>query len=195
MLEALGSDRFWSCPQFIDSETTFQFLEWAQGLEKKGFFKRALVGKGDLKKQVTEVRSDQICWIDNFEGPEGALAFQVFDSLLNIARQELFMPIKRFECHLAKYEKGQFYKRHMDRHQKSPSRLLTVVIYLTDLFESEGGELIVYQKGKQLVSLQPRAGSIVVFDSQLEHEVRPALADRWSLTGWMRDDIHPGLIL
>lgn len=168
------------------------FLDFLAGrsrlLAEKDLFKEASIGKGAIKTQNEAIRSDQIRWID--EGDLTYSSIQEFlTPLIQIAREDLFLPIKRSESHFAHYSEGSFYKRHSDRHKNSPSRLLTCVIYLSDLEPSEGGELVIYPENSSRVKIHPRAGKIVLFKSELEHEVLLARKDRWSLCSWLREDI------
>jgi SM-20-related protein len=131
-------------------------------------------------------------WLESFESPEEILVQQIFDSLKTIIRKEFYLPAKRFECHFAKYEPGSFYKVHQDRHQNKPGRLVSCVLYLNQC-EKNAGNLVIYDEELRPIRINPSPGKIVVFDSSLEHEVTPTKSDRWSLTGWIRDDINPGL--
>ncbi|MCB0379146.1 MAG: 2OG-Fe(II) oxygenase [Bdellovibrionales bacterium] len=170
-------------------------LKWAVGWEMQGLFHEASIGKGAFKNQQSQVRSDQIAWIDPEDQPYYKIVDDLFGGLLELARSQLFLPVKRFECHFAKYEEGNLYQRHKDRHKHNPSRLLTAVLYLSSLLPDEGGTLVLYHGNGESSKIHPQQGTLVVFDSGLEHEVELAKKNRWSLTGWLRDDIHPGLII
>ncbi|MEC9281768.1 MAG: 2OG-Fe(II) oxygenase [Bdellovibrionota bacterium] len=160
----------------------------AQLLAEKDLFREAAIGKGLIKTKNESIRSDEIRWIDerdlSYEHVNGFLS-----PLIDMVKRELFLPIKRFESHFAHYPVGSLYKRHSDRHKNSPSRLLTCVIYLTDMEDGDGGELVIYPEKGSNVKIQPKAGKLVLFKSELEHEVLLARKDRWSLCSWLRDDI------
>ena len=89
---------------------------------------------------------------------------------------------------MALYPSGHFYKKHVDRHQLLPSRLLTFVLYFNDWIPGDGGELILYINEKE-VKIPPVKNSAIVFLSELEHQVLPAIQERRSLTAWLRDDV------
>lgn len=163
----------------------------ARSLEEQGALRLAKVGKGDLKQRIPEVRKDKIFWVDQFQTPLRKELESFYLDLIAIAKRGLFLPAKRFECHFAKYEPGDYYKRHQDQHKFMPSRLLTCVFYLNDLAPEEGGDLIIYDEELRPIRISPEKGRMIIFDSQLEHEVRPCSKDRWSLTGWIRADL-PG---
>ena len=49
-----------------------------------------------------------------------------------------------------------------------------------------GGELVIY-KDDHGVILYPTKGRVVIIESQLlEHEVKPVIKPRYSITGWLR---------
>ncbi|MCB0369329.1 MAG: 2OG-Fe(II) oxygenase, partial [Bdellovibrionales bacterium] len=155
----------------------------------------ASIGKGIIKTQNLSIRTDKISWVDSFDSEATQIIWKVFEGLRFIAKSELYLPLKRFECHFSLYEPGGFYKKHTDRHKVMPSRLLTCVIYLSELGPRDGGELILYRDNQQPVIINPTPGRITIFDSNLEHEVKPCLLPRRSLTGWLRSDLLPGLKL
>lgn len=192
-LEIFCKNYFWTTPDFLNKSQVQILLDQAIQAEKNGLLKQAAIGKGDMKTRDESIRSDKIHWLEQFNTPGGQLAQQIFEGLLGLARKKLFLPARRFECHFSKYEKGDAYLRHSDRHSFLPGRLLTCVVYLSDLERNHGGELILYDEDLRPVKITPSAGRLVVFDSGLEHEVRATRQPRWSLTGWLREDLHPGL--
>lgn len=168
-------------------------LNWSKDCEDSNLFKFASIGKGPSKKNIPQIRGDKIHWLENFTSNSGPLIASIFNELVEISRKEFYLPAKRFECHFAKFETGSFYKLHCDRHSRSPGRIMSVVIYLRS--NESGGELILHDNDLNKITIQPKAGKIVVFDSYLKHEVLTSLGDRWSLAGWIRSDLHPGIRL
>lgn len=186
---------YWTKGDFLNPSLVQQLLDWCLEIEKQRGLRPASIGKGTLKSFNEDVRSDKIYWLDDFQSSPGQLVFQLFQSLQNLARKEFYLPVKRFECHFSKYEKGNFYRKHRDRHSFNPSRLITCVLYLNEVKKGQGGELILYDENAHPILIRPEPGRIVIFDSSLEHEVRPCLNERWSLTGWLRSDSLPGFWL
>jgi SM-20-related protein len=100
----------------------------------------------------------------------------------------LFLPLRDFESHFAIYPPGTFYKRHRDNFQKQNHRLLSLVLYLNENWSPEqGGTLRIYPEAEEPKDVEPIGGRLVIFRSDLEHEVLPCHAPRYSITGWMRD--------
>lgn len=193
----------------LDSKKREALLFQAQTLFKNNQFTPAKVGKGVQKKRVKSIRGDMIHWIEDWSHPSLIDLKNIFEEILQNAKRELFLPLKRFESHLTYYPSGTHYLRHVDRHQKNPSRLLTAVLYLGDWHEGNGGELILYKTDQlsawesqtphpseiKKVVISPLPGRMVLFDSTLVHEVKTTHVPRWSLTTWFRDDIHTALKL
>lgn len=160
-----------------------------QANEKSELFKKAHVGKGSGKQNIQEVRGDSILWHD--PKPQSDLEKLLSELRLEF-REKLFLPVKSYECHFARYEKGSFYLRHSDRHKKSSHRLITFVFYLTSLTKQEGGEICLYPELYEVITLSPQQGYLLIFDSEIEHEVKPTQVVRFSMTGWFRDDEEGG---
>lgn len=189
MAEALSEKGWWLSPDLVSDSLCDSLLQAAKEQARRDRFKQAGIGKGVRKRVVKNIRKDEIFWIEDwsvsaFEGYKGVLDF-----LLESLKRELFLPIKRFEGHLAHYRAGGFYLRHEDRHSVQPHRLITCVLYLNDVQEGHGGELILYNGEEILTVIQPRRKHLVLFDSSIPHEVKATKVPRWSLTCWMRDDV------
>ncbi len=184
----MGQNQFWTTPHFLPNSEVEALKTWGLQLEEAGRLKKAGIGKGVFKKVRENIRSDEIHWIDDFSTATGDVLLQIYTQLLQISRRELFLPVKRFECHFAKYDIGDHYKKHRDRHRLMPARVLSCVLYLSTIKDDDGGELILYHPDGKTSTVQPQAGRLILFDSSIEHEVRPCRAERWSITGWLRTD-------
>ncbi|NOT78958.1 MAG: 2OG-Fe(II) oxygenase [Bacteriovoracaceae bacterium] len=152
-------------------------------------WKSAAIGTGAKKALHQEIRNDEIAWISAEEASKAQKKFLLLMDLLQVhLNRELYLGLKEFECHFAKYEKGGFYKKHLDQHQGSKNRILSCIVYLNKL--NNGGELVIYNKNNiESVDkiIQPKPGKLVCFLSdQIFHEVLPTDEERLSLTGWFR---------
>ena len=88
------------------------------------------------------------------------------------------------------------YKRHQDNERLpdggcANQRAATAILYANDADwpDDRGGHLVLYPAGKDdddaAVAVAPKGGRLVLFDSFLWHEVRPAGARRYALTNWI----------
>jgi len=156
-------------------------------------FVPAHIGKGNQRKRDESVRGDFTKWIDPKNPPhELKAAFEFLDELLFNLNRHFFLGVKEYEAHLAKYPRGAFYKKHLDRFEKDSSRVFTYIFYLHEEWnEACGGELVLYTKdGKELEKILPLPGSLMCFMSEdFPHEVLVSTHERRSLTGWMHTKI------
>lgn len=103
--------------------------------------------------------------------------------------QVFFLGLFEYEAHFAKYEAGDFYRKHLDAFRGNESRKLTTVLYLNEQWsEADGGSLALYDLNDQWVeTIAPISGRLVAFLSErFPHEVLPTQAERISITGWFR---------
>ena len=80
---------------------------------------------------------------------------------------------------------------HVDAFNGNNGRLLSVVLYLNDNWQSEwGGRLRIWPEADATcvaTEVEPRAGTLVAFLSEkIPHEVLAATRERYSIAGWFR---------
>ncbi|TDW58673.1 SM-20-related protein [Oceanimonas baumannii] len=158
------------------------------------------IGREQANHNNERIRTDKTRWLDGSTAPQQAYMTQMADLQQQLNRH-LFMGLKDYECHYARYDQGDFYKKHLDAFRGRSNRRLTTVLYLNDHWQPEhGGELLVYgDKSKTPVQrIMPAGGTLVCFLSErFPHEVLPANRARLSIAGWFRvdDPITPALRL
>lgn len=157
-------------------------------LDEENLLKEAGIGKQINYQIERQIRNDEIYWID----PTNAhLAAQRVigktRDLMNLLNETFFLSMKDFEMHYAVYHAGKYYIRHKDQFANNPHRIISFVYYFNlNWEEKDGGILRVYHDEKY-TDILPIAGRLVLFRSELEHEVLPAERNRYSITGWMLD--------
>ncbi len=142
------------------------------------------------KKVMPEIRNDKIFWLDakseTLHKIESSL-LMALDELCVSLKQELHVYLDSTECHYALYEIGHFYKRHRDSTSQNNKRIFSFTLYLNNEWkDNDGGNLIGYDGQKILFSVKPEIGTMILFRSDIEHEVLPTTRDRLSITGWFR---------
>ncbi|RYU90713.1 2OG-Fe(II) oxygenase [Mucilaginibacter terrigena] len=142
-------------------------------------------GNNQLVNHDKLVRSDKIYWLDRdhnnvYEND----FFDLMDTFVTHLNSSCYAGITGYEFHYTLYEKGSFYKRHLDNFKQNGTRAFSMIIYLNA--EVNGGALRIYQEnGSQDIS--PNAGKSVFFKStELEHEVLVTHLPRMSITGWLK---------
>ena len=171
---------------FLDALAGEAREAWAGGDDR-----RAGVGRG--ADRVSEVRSDQILWLDPAAPtPLQARYLGALEHLREAVRRELFLPVEEVEAHFAVYPPGAFYRRHLDRFERMPHRLVSCLLYLNRGWRVEdGGQLRLYHSGSDgaeaSLDVLPEHGTFVCFLSErIEHEVFPTARPRASLAAWLR---------
>lgn len=182
---------FSSIDNLIDAETIRKLANWSGNLHAQNHFKEAKVS-GD-KVLNKEIRGDSTYWLDPLAPTDEWLTLKEFlDELQAELNQRFFLGVKQYECHLAYYPAGAFYKKHIDRFANDSSRVFTFILYLNESWKKEdGGELVVYDKlGNEIKSITPMGGRLVGFMSdEFPHEVKPSSRPRLSFTGWMHNKL------
>jgi len=146
------------------------------------------VGREIHIRRNSAVRSDTIAWIPE-SSPAGARWLEWCSRLRETLNRRLFLGLFSFESHVARYEPGAFYKKHLDAFRGASNRRLSVITYLNDNWsESDGGQLVLYNpEGTEVIErVLPRLGTLVIFLSdEFPHEVLPSKRVRHSIAGWV----------
>lgn len=182
------------CSHFLLPEEAADLLDEAHQLWKEGEFRRASVGRGSDRQLRTEIRNDQVLWLDPLElTPSQSTYWSRMEELRETLNSQLFLGLFELEAHLARFPQGGYYKPHLDRHRDTQARVVSAVLYLDPGWtEDDGGQLRIYSDrvaGVQGPSFEilPEPGKLVLFLSgEIWHEVLPAHRPRHSLTGWFR---------
>ena len=142
-------------------------------------------GNNKLVNHDKLVRSDKIYWLDRIHNNlhENAF-FDLMDLFVSHLNSSCYAGITGYEFHYTLYEKGSFYKRHLDNFKQNGTRAFSMIMYLNT--EVSGGALRIYQDDS-FRDITPNSGKSVFFKSnQLEHEVLITHLPRMSITGWLK---------
>ena len=146
-------------------------------------------GTGNEKAtQNKSVRSDVIYWLDRKHNTTHENDFfDLVDAFVSHLNNTCYTGITGYEFHYALYEKGTFYKKHLDQFRNNDSRKYSMIMYLNDSWkEGDGGELNIHHTDS-VQSISPVNGKSVFFKSnELVHEVLMANKPRMSITGWLK---------
>ncbi|WP_299595003.1 2OG-Fe(II) oxygenase [uncultured Microbulbifer sp.] len=152
-------------------------------------FQAAGIGR-EREHQVNQfVRTDEIFWLDR-SNPAVAAYLSWAENLRLELNRRLFLGLFDYECHYARYDRGSYYKKHMDAFKGGTNRVVSTVLYLTPNWQpKDGGELQIYAPDSDTVAekVAPRFGQMVIFLSEeFPHEVLTTNRPRYSVTGWFR---------
>ncbi|MBC8008203.1 MAG: 2OG-Fe(II) oxygenase [Prolixibacteraceae bacterium] len=177
-------------PEFIDPETIAALREECRQLAATGRLRQAAVGNNAHRLIRTDIRGDEILWLDTTQHNEARQrCLARFEQLRLTLNRLLQLGLLEFDCHYARYAAGASYRKHLDRFRGDTRRILSSVLYLNDGWKhGDGGALRLYldaAENAEHVDVQPSGGTLVVFLSEsFPHEVLPARRERLSLTGW-----------
>ncbi|MCX6313524.1 MAG: 2OG-Fe(II) oxygenase [Sphingobacteriales bacterium] len=133
-------------------------------------------------------RSDIIYWLDRKHNDvyENSF-FDLMDQFVAYLNAQCYTGISSYEFHYTLYQKGTYYKKHLDQFRNNDSRKYSMIMYLNaDWKLADGGELCIHDEGKEQ-HISPLNGKSVFFKSnELEHEVLMTHQPRMSITGWLK---------
>ncbi|WP_227431261.1 2OG-Fe(II) oxygenase [Psychrobacter sp. I-STPA6b] len=139
-------------------------------------------------QRISHIRGDKIRWIDK-NSPSGMAYLQAIDDLAHFFNRYLFAGIRHCEAHYACYPSGFGYQWHTDNPQGRDERVISAVFYLNDEWQkSDGGALEMIDKHGHSHEVLPKANRLIIFDSNLRHQVQIAHRQRYSIATWMRRD-------
>lgn len=135
---------------------------------------------------VSNIRSDHILWI-NDQLPIAQQHIETLSLLSQSLNQAFYLGIKEVEAHFACYHAGEFYALHRDNPQQKNDRIISSVYYLHHEWQEDwGGQLRLQDKNENWHIVKPEPNRLVVFQSNLLHEVLVSKQQRLSITAWLR---------
>lgn len=152
-------------------------------------WKKARIGRNEEVMRESAIRSDKIQWLHPSMGQPVECFLNKMEQIRLEANRHFFLGLFEYEAHFAKYEKGDFYQKHLDCFQGNENRRLTTVFYMNESWsEQDAGELVVYDlDDNEIARIPPKSGRLFVFLSeQFPHEVLPTNSERYSIAGWFR---------
>ncbi|MDF4433630.1 2OG-Fe(II) oxygenase [Vibrio parahaemolyticus] len=184
LIDALATDSYYIWDDFLSEEEVTQLRDCIPDNWKK-----ARIGRNDDVTRIESIRSDKIQWLKPAMGQPIANYLSKMEEIRQEVNRHFFLGLFEYEAHFAKYEKGDFYQKHLDCFKGNENRRLTTVFYMNESWsEEDAGELVVYDlNDKEIATIPPRGGRLLVFLSeQFPHEVLPTNAERFSIAGWFR---------
>lgn len=151
-------------------------------LNNLSHFRQAAIQNG----VQTQIRSDHILWLDEQDliAKHHINSLQALVLLLN---RHLYLGIQQIEAHYACYKTGDFYALHRDNPQQKNDRVISTVYYLHEEWQPDwGGQLRIQDKQNNWHLIDPKPNLLVVFQSDLLHEVIKTTHQRLSITAWLR---------
>lgn len=161
-------------------------------LEQQGLLKLATITENtqsDKTKTINAktIRNDFTYWIEKDHHPTEKNLLDGLDELRLALKNYFRISLTHLECHFALYPKDHFYKKHVDQTADNNKRFFSFVIYLNQNWtESLGGKLVGFEDENRIFEIIPHFGQMIVFRSDIPHEVEPSFSERRSIAGWFR---------
>lgn len=177
-------------PDFISEELAENLVQRLFELKEQNLLKAAGIGNVAKLTHNAEIRSDAIYWLDRNNNNEFENQFlDQVDAFVTYLNRSCYTGITGYEFHFALFDKGSFYRKHLDQFQNNSSRQFSMITYLNQNWQPEdGGELCIYDEEK-IQKVNPTNRKTVFFKSdELVHEVLETNKARLSVTGWLRCD-------
>ncbi len=190
--DALASEGYVIIDNFLSSEEVELLLSVLKHYIESDRLKKAGIGTAYQYQVNREVRGDYIKWVEPSQAlPPTQTFIDYLKDLIAYLNRTCFLGLKDFEVHYTMYPKGTYYDKHIDRFKLNDARVISMVTYLNkDWKEGDGGELILYPEDKPAISIQPTSGRMICFRSDsIEHEVLTTNTERYSITGWLLNQI------
>lgn len=188
IVNTVYEQRFCITDNFISKEEISLLKNKITSLNESNSFKKAGIGKDKEHITNSEIRSDYIFWLEKDDEHLNKIFFSFIEELMTGINRRFFLGLKDYEFHYAYYPSGTFYKKHRDSFKSDDARKITVLLYLNDNWKKgHGGELLLYTDTNDILKIEPLGGRLLVFESDMEHEVLMSHADRYSITGWIKN--------
>jgi SM-20-related protein len=172
----------------VDHAIALKLRKSAEDKFKAQQFKPATLNRSQTPEN--SIRNDSIFWLDQSSdliNTDDKEALEQIDKLTYELKEYFRTSLNSSECHYAVYEAGHFYHRHQDSTANNNKRVFSFVVYLNESWNSDnGGQLVGYSGLEKIFAIEPQMGHMILFKSELEHEVLKTHKARYSLTGWMR---------
>lgn len=185
-IDRLSMENYLVVDDFISDEELLVFRSFFKEQLSQESFAKAGIGTADQFQVKKEIRGDYIKWIDREEDERIHPFFNRVDVVISQLNRYCYLSLSGSEFHLAHYPAGTFYKCHLDQLQYCNKRLISVILYLNEAWQTgDGGELKIYLENKEEI-IAPLAKRVVFMRSNLmKHEVLITHKDRYSITGWL----------
>lgn len=196
LVESLAEKGYAIMNNFMSEEECTEVRAIIDRHEESGRLKKAGIGTGHDYQIDRSIRGDLIRWIEPEQvAPVTQAYLAKLQQMMGYINRTLYLSLKDSELHYTVYPPGKFYQRHLDQLRMNDHRRLSVICYLNnDWLPEHGGELRLYlpekEGGEHIKDVLPVAGRLICFRSDLlEHEVLPATRHRYSITGWLLDQL------
>lgn len=185
-LDQLSDQNYVEIESFLPTEIYDSIASFLHQKLAEEAFERAQIGPNTKAQVISEIRGDYTYWLSRSTDAELSSTFEFFEDVRQKLNRYCYLSLSDYEFHLAHYPAGSFYKAHYDQFKERSNRLISMIIYFNEEWQTgDGGELKIFQsEGKEII-INPTKNKMVMFKSaDILHEVLITNKPRLSLTGW-----------
>lgn len=128
------------------------------------------------------IRNDFTYWLEKDHDESEKIFIENLETLQTELKNYFRIGLTHNECHFAVYPEGHYYQMHVDQTAQNNKRFFSFVVYLNENWKPEHGGYLVSSEFKIL----PEMGTMIVFKSDIPHEVQKGTRVRRSIAGWFR---------
>lgn len=184
-MDDLAEQNYVVIDNFIDDKLYKEIKSFL--FEKIEAFDQA--GIGALNQHIIKktIRGDKTYWLNKERDTALSDLWELLSETKNTLNRYCYLSLSGEEFHLTHYPSGGYYLRHLDQFEGRNNRMISMIIYLNENWETKnGGQLEILDKNKKLQLVDPIAKRCVLFKSdKVPHAVLKSYKDRYSLTGWL----------
>lgn len=172
---------------FLDPVHAGSLRSDVRRLATSGRMHQAGIGRGANHRLDTATRGDKIAWVDPTAcTPALWLMVERLEHMRRELNQRAYLGLRHFQMQCSHHQAGSAgFKRHSDAFRDNGAlRRLTVLYYLNPGWRQEHGGVLKVYLPQGTVEVEPLHNRLVVFLSEIEHEVTPVEASRMALTAF-----------
>ncbi|MEP7933615.1 hypothetical protein ABJZ01_13255, partial [Vibrio parahaemolyticus] len=124
LIDALATDGYYIWDDFLSEDEVTQLRDCIPDNWKK-----ARIGRNDDVTRIESIRSDKIQWLKPAMGQPIANYLSKMEEIRQEVNRHFFLGLFEYEAHFAKYEKGDFYQKHLDCFKGNENRRLTTAFF------------------------------------------------------------------
>lgn len=184
-MDALSDNNYVVIDDFLD-EARYQELR-SFLFEKIDAFDEAGIGSLDQHVIKRNIRGDRTYWLNKERDEKLSRFWNLLEETKFILNRYCYLSLSGAEFHLAHYPSGGHYARHVDQFEGRNNRMISMVIYLNENWQTaDGGQLEILDSNRKIHLVDPLAKRCVLFKSaEVPHAVLKSYNDRYSVTGWL----------
>lgn len=138
LIQGLINDNYGCCDNFLSDSTMLGLRENMEILNDSGKMIAAGIGNKLNFHKNDAIRKDKVNWISeqSINEHEEVYLNKIW-RFIDYLDKTCFTSIRNFESHYSSYDKGSFYRKHIDQFKSEKGREYSIVLYLNQNWKNE----------------------------------------------------------